>query len=1281
MNPLTLFHPLIKKWFGEKIGTPTEIQSRSWPLIADGRHVLMTAPTGTGKTLAAFLWALDRLLTGKWEPGKTSVLYISPLKALNNDVRKNLLKPLEEIKSYFNSEGLNFPDIKVFVRSGDTPPDERRRMVSRPPEILITTPESLNILLTSKNSFTLFDGLKTVILDEIHALAGNKRGTYLICAVERLTRIAGEFQRVVLSATAKPLQVIADWAGSQRKMEIAESAQSKEYEVSVTFPADAREKMIDDSWWPPLIDEFKKRIKSRRSTLLFANSRRLTEKVVRLINENEPEIIAYSHHGSISKEIRLAVEDRLKKGELKAIVATNSLELGIDIGELDQVILIQTPRSISSALQRVGRAGHQVGAVSRGLLFPTHGRDFLDAAVMARSVRDFEIESIRPVECPLDLLAQIILSMTLVEEWDIDKLYGFIRTFYPYRNLLKKHYLLVLDMLSGRYADSRIKELRPRISVDKLENKVRAREGSAYLIYLSGGTIPDRGYYNIRLQDTHAKIGELDEEFVWERKIGESFSLGTSVWRIQKITHNDVEVVPVEYDPNIIPFWKADEFDKDFFLCEKIALFLEKADELIEDETVFLNKLRTEYSMDEASSKELYFFLKLQKDMTRSSLPSRHHLLIEHILTKAPGDNKQVVLHTLWGGRVNHPFAMALSAAWDEKYGNPLEVMVNDDCVLLMLPHSFDGKEIFDIIGPTDIETLLRRKLENTGYFGARFRENAGRALLLPKGDFHSRVPLWLNRLRSKKLMEAVKKYNDFPILLETWRECLQDELDLASLRKVLDEVRNGMIRISETETREPSPFCGSIIWKQENTYTYLDDTPAPSGTSALSGDLFKDILLQSGLRPRLPEKLVLEFEQKLKRTAPDYSPQNAQDLLDWIKERLLIPEDEWNELLTAAAGNEENIHDGLKKLENKVFMIKSPETGSGLIFAAENLSIIINFYDAAPEDLSLYDLSGSPVKENVINRLIKLSEKINSESALLDENRFVLQWLSYYSAIEADIINKKLLIEKNRIQGIIGILSESEDVIADCLIEGDKNLYISIKENLESMLRMLRHSRQISFKALPVEALQLYLASFQNVIRKNDSNEGLKISLEKLFGYPLEADAWEEAVFPARLAPYYTSWLDSLLQNTGLVWFGCGKKKVSFAFQEDLELFEDQSRRPESMTSLEEGKRYSFFDIAGLLDLNSEKASETVWNMAWKGVIGNDSFETVRKGIQNKFSAFKIQDQKSLSRRSGQSRWESSRPILGSWYAFTTACLSVISFSESNQPLTISGQIKILSA
>jgi ATP-dependent Lhr-like helicase len=998
---------LVQSWFQGKIGTPTDIQSRSWPAIAEGKHVLLTAPTGSGKTLTAFLWALDRFATGAWAPGATRILYVSPLKALNNDIQRNLLSPLDSLRGHFAEAGAAFPEIRVLVRSGDTPATERRRMLKHPPEILITTPESLNLMLLSRSGRDSLRDLETVILDEIHAVAGGKRGTHLITAVDRMVPLAGDFQRIALSATVKPLDAIAAWAGGYtlgetgyvaRPVETVVSRAPKRYALRVHYPAvsgdgerpfsrapedrigaapapGSRERDI----WSSIAAEIKGRIAGARSTLVFANSRRLSERMARLLNEGEEKPIAYAHHGSLSREIRGVVEARMKEGALPAIVATNSLELGIDIGALDQVILVQTPFSISSALQKIGRAGHGVGQTSRGLFYASHGKDLLDAATAVRCMLEGDLEETRTVEAPLDLLAQILVSMAASEEWTVDGLYAFLRTSHPYRNLTRRSFDLVVEMLAGRFEETRVRELRPRIAVDAVDGRITPAKGAALLVGLSGGTIPDRGLYTLRHAVSRAKIGELDEEFVWERREGDTFALGSQSWRIVRITANEVEAAESGHDAQMAPFWRAEERDRGFHFSTRLAAFLEDADARLDDPAL-KDELIRDRGLDAESAGALIGFLERQKELTRASLPHRHHVLVEdagfapgdesqafasgsgRILGSAAGASpepegayRQIILHAMWGGRLNRPWAYALESAYEERTGLRLDIIPGDDCLMVRLPAGESPAELLELVRPDNLEALLQKRLEGTGYFAAHFRENAARALLLPRSTPRSRVPLWLNRLRSQNLLQAVSGFADFPIALETWRECLRDEFDLPALKAMLEEVHSGAIRVTEARTAEPSPFADSLVWKRTNRFMYAPDQPV-EGPARGREELLREIAFSAPLRPRIPREVIAEFESKARRLAPGYAPQDAGELVEWAKERVLIPWPEWRALLPLCGAPSEPAAraEHLGRLESRLLAVTLPGAEMPAVAAVESLPRLLASLGLAQEQARL---------------------------------------------------------------------------------------------------------------------------------------------------------------------------------------------------------------------------------------------------------------------------------------------------------------------------------------
>ena len=1273
-QPLQPFSRPVGEWFSSRFGAPTDVQAQAWPRIAAGEHVLLTAPTGSGKTFAAFLWSLDRLLTGEWEAGGTRVLYVSPLKALGNDIRRNLTEPMAEIGEYFTSVAQPMTAIRVESRTGDTPQSARRRMQRSPPEILITTPETLNILLTSKSGRRLLTGLRCVILDEVHAVAAGKRGVHLITAVERLTMLSGEIQRIALSATVRPLDRMARWVGGfttegrpddptyhPRRVSVIASHAPKAIRLEVVLPSKETEtdKREPDAFWTSFGRQLRTSIVHNRSTLIFGNARRSVEKITRFINEAGPERLAYSHHGALSREIRTVVEQRLKDGELKAIVATSSLELGIDIGAIDEVVMVQTPPSVASTMQRLGRSGHGVGETSRGRLMPLLGRDLLEAAVVARCVVAGEIEKIEPISGALDVLAQVLLSMIVAEDWRSDELFATVKTSDPYHHLPRQHFDLVLQMLAGRFASSRIRSLRPLVSIDAVDGTIRPRPGVERLIYLSGGTIPDRGYYQLRIEGSGALLGELDEEFVWERSVGDTFTLGVQTWRVERITHNDVHVSPTNARSAMAPFWRAEELDRSSFVSERMADLLEDLEDRLDD-TGLVAELENTHHLQRAAGASLIRHLKEQRAAT-GCLPHRHRILIEHTSPPAGrGNHRQMVLHNFWGGRVNRPFATALAAAWEKRYGMRPEVVHGADCVVVVYPSTVEVENPFSLVRVGELEDLLRRAVEQTGFFGARFREAAGRALLLTKAGRGKRIPLWVNRQRAKELLEAVRDHGDFPLILEAWRSCLQDEYELEVLRRRLDEVADGRVAVHHVRTETPSPFTSQVAWKQTNELMYEDDVP--TNRAGANPDLVREMALSSHLRPRVPFDLASDLRARLQRLAPDWSPRDAAELLEWLKERLLMPESEWRAVLDAIRRDHElEETEILEGLAHRAVVIEASEDSEErLVCSVEMLPRIEAALDHVIDDddiVSVIDGGSTDVVIEARRRIEALPKTVAENNSLAD---FLGEWLRFYSVVDPAWIAGILGIGRGRLDLALGELCESQTIVVDELIEDATTPQVCDRINLERLLRMARAEARPSLEPLPVRALPLLLAEHQNLGSCDAAPDDLQQALEQLFGLALPAELWETEILPARLEPYISGWLDALLTESDLRWIGAGPKRLFFSLDGERDLFRSRSEEPPSDDEMAEifphqAGRFSLEDLIRSSGLDSTRLTNRLWELAWRGLVTGDTFAPVRQGVTGGFEASAAVPARTHSRRGRRARfdrWRRERPFAGTWFS-----------------------------
>jgi ATP-dependent Lhr-like helicase len=1298
----SFFHPLVAGWFTETFGVPTAVQKAAWPLIAQGEDLLAIAPTGSGKTLTAFLAALSRFIDGSWDPEKLTVLYVSPLKALNEDIRRNLLEPVEALRNRAAGAAVPFPGIRVETRSGDTPQGERRRFLLHPPSILAVTPESLAILLLNPRGREALSQVRYLVLDEIHAVMGTKRGAFLSCQIDRLAGIAGSFQRVALSATVHP-ETAAEYAGLRRIVappgekkidflvefprEEAEKGGTpktdrygKRYTVLVNYILDRIRNVPPEGWITPngkitpngeLTPNGEMMPKGIRMMpkgiiLVFTDSRRRAERIAYLVNAAGGEPLALCHHGSLSKEVRRDVEQSLVRGLVPCVVATSSLELGLDIGAVDEVILAGVPSSCAQTLQRVGRAGHGAGRTSRGRALPFHGLDLLLGAVMAEAVEDREIERIRPIKNPLDILSQIVLALLTEKPRDDGELYAEIRTFRVFRDLDRSSFDGVIAMLTGRL----FRELEPRLYRDT-DGKLYPAAGVLALLYSSGGVIPGRGLYSMRLPDG-TKIGELDEEFVWERRLGDSFDFGARPWTITAIGSEAVTVTPRAEAADFTPFWKADLPFRSPELSLRLLGFFKRRNSLNNGgipETFFSG-------LSEEARRTLEDLLARQKEAQRG-LPfcDGSHIPLEIIDDPAVRqDAYQAVFHTFRGGGVNYPLAMALAGALEERTGQRIEAVPDDNAVLLLVPRLAAGNRpeallreaLKECAKKRRGEELFRRRLETSGIFGAAFREAAERSMILPRGSFGRRTPLWVMRQRAKRLYDKVSVSEEFPLIREAWRSCLEDRFDMEGFTGLLEALEEGTVRLCPFITGNPSPFARDLVWKETGNFMYEYDerkdllgaaagsrtgrSPAGAPEETLAGGAIARALADPSRMPLIKAEPAASFGARLRREIPGWAPEEPRELARWVLDRIFIPGDEWEALGNALP---EELKEQLKadpSLEGRL----EERTLEGA-----SLSVIVHSETAAALD---------GTEDSVLSRLG--------------------EWLRYEGPVSAE-----------RVAGIFGggaaaaedaleALVEAGEAAGGITVEGNPASLYCDRENCDLLLRLVRKHARPVLAERPAPLLVPFVALRQGLLCRDRPEQNAGTALETLAGYPLPVKLWETEILPARVPGGYDGKeLDALLAGGSLLWFGAGKEKAAFCTPEELELADPgetggEGPNGKALRALARfcGGYKNFWEIRdhlaerGLIPPGGNgPCADLLWDAAWRGELSSDSWEALRRGISRGFALREEAPRSSGGRAGGgipgifpryapdrerripralRERWREGAPIPGRWYA-----------------------------
>jgi len=1223
-SPLALFHEPVSVWFTESFGAPTNVQSLGWPVIRAGENALMLAPTGSGKTLAAFLAAIDHVMFEPLPPKgeRCRVLYLSPLKALAVDIERNLRVPIAGVAGVAQRLGVTVNLPEIAVRTGDTPASERAAFNRKPADILITTPESLYLLLTS-NAREALRSIRYVIVDEIHAMLGSKRGAHLALSLERLRELTtDEFQRIGLSATVRPLDEAARFLGGPRPVTIVNAGAAKNLDIRVEVPIEDMSKLGRDeahpaeetsrkTIWPSIHPRILELIRQHRTTLIFVNARRLAERLAAALNELAGEEIVRAHHGSVAREQRQVIEEQLKSGILPAIVATSSLELGIDMGSIDLVIQIEAAPSVAAGLQRIGRAGHRIGMASEGVLFPKYRGDLLACAASTTRMIAGEVEPIRYPRNPLDVLAQQIVAMVSMENWTVERLHEVICRAAPFADVSLSILESVLDMLSGRYPSSDFAELRPRLVWDRISNVLRAREGSKQIAVTNAGTIPDRGLFGVFISGAEsgkARVGELDEEMVFESRVGDRFLLGATTWRIDDITPQRVLVSPAPGEPGKMPFWKGDAAGRPLETGRAIGQLVRNLQKMKRADALEL--LKTEHRLDDRAARNLMAYIDDQIKAV-GVVPDDQTIVVERYMDDL-GDWRVCVLSP-FGAKVHGPWMQAIHGLIRAQRDFDLETIWSDDGIVIRLPETDEPPPMSWIFpNPDDVEDLVVRETGGSAMFASRFREAASRALLLPRRYPGQRTPLWQQRKRASDLLAITSQYRDFPIILETFRELLRDVYDMPGLVQLLREVQNRTIRIATVNTRTPSPFASSLMFGYVGNFIYDSDAPlAERRAQALSIDQsqLRELLGETELRELLDPEVIEAVELRLQKLDAGHRAKTIDALHDVLRALGDLNQKE----AQARAANDTAAADWLRQLQKERRALQVVVGGVARWIAAEDAS---RYRDALGLTLS----SGLPAAflESVKDPLTEIIGRFART-----HGPFVVSEISRRYQLSEPVVT--------------GALRRLE--VVGRVIEGEFRPGQSGKEWCDT--EVLRTIRQRTLAKLrhqiePVEhaVYGRFLPVWHRIGVERKGPEAALEVIAQIQGYPIPASVLEDQVLRARVQEYDPRDLDSLMSSGLVVWsgvesLGATDGRVALYLSESAGyLLEPGVPGATALGPVHQRIREylesagaSFFPqiVAGTGGGFRGETLDALWDLVWSGEVTNDTLMPLRARLDRK--------------------------------------------------------------